>query len=113
MQLNVNEIKKQLSGKPKKIGELEGKPVFNVLTKGGLTMVAHLADNGDINVLGVGSHQLIARAVATNEHPKINFTELSKSESNLAPDVLKKYMPEFLELTHKFQTVVAAEQKVK
>lgn len=111
MQLNVNEIKKQLAGKPKKVGDLNGKPVFGLLTKGGLSLIAHVADNGDVKVLGAGSHTMIARSVATQEHPKINFTELSKSESNLAPDVLKKYMPEFLELTHKFQAIIDAENK--
>ncbi len=105
MQLNVNKMKKQLAGKPKQIGDLDGKPVYGLLTKGGLSLIAHLNDDGDLKVLGAGSHAMIARSVARQEHSKINFSELSKSESTLPEDILNRYLPTFTEFTRELQKV--------
>ncbi len=98
-------MSKQLSGKPKEIGKCKGKSIYGVLTKGGLSLVAQIADSGDLKVLGAGSHRMIARCIALQENPDIQFNELSKSDSTLPNDVLQKYLPQFIELTHKMQSI--------
>ena len=89
----MNIEKKHLAGPPKKIGHLDGAPVFHVATLGGLHIVS-VNRHGKSEVLGVGSHPGIAKHLSAKKEKSLVFTELNKSD-NLAvldfPDLLEKY----------------------
>jgi hypothetical protein len=63
----------------KKIGELEGDPVIEVRTIGGYNMVLRLKKSS-APLLAVGSHRALARYIAKQRNPGINFTNLEKGD---------------------------------
>ncbi len=63
----------------KKIGKLNGDPVIEVATKGGLHLVVSVHGN-KVTSLGAGPHKAVARHIAKKKAPDIQFTELSKSD---------------------------------
>ena len=64
----------QLKGKPRKIGTSKGKPVFEILTKGGLAIVVYKGV-----ILGAAPHIAIAKFQARQKEPYIMWDELSKN----------------------------------
>ncbi len=70
----------QLQGKPQKIGELNGRPVMELATKGGLHLVVTMKKNGDTETLGTGSSRAMARYVAKKMNAELVVTALAKSE---------------------------------
>jgi hypothetical protein len=91
----------QLKGKPKRVGELDGDPVMEVETKGGLFLLM-TKKNGESKTLGTGSHPATAAHIAERDFPKLKLTELSKSEK-LDPYTLRKEAEKFTPLTRRFQ----------
>lgn len=78
----------------KKIGDLDGDKVFELGTKGGLHLVVVMRKSGKSETLGAGPHPAVARHIATKREPKINMTELSKSdfvEERFYQHLLSKY----------------------
>lgn len=64
----------------KVIGKLRDKNVTELVTTGGLHIVA--TDNGgDIKILGTGPHRAIARYLAEKSEPDLVIHELSKSDA--------------------------------
>jgi hypothetical protein len=63
----------------KRIGTLDGKPVVEVVTSGGLFMVVY-QKSGTVETLGTGPHRAVARYIAKKREPKLEITELSKSD---------------------------------
>jgi hypothetical protein len=63
----------------KRIGTLDGKPVVELLTTGGLYMVV-MNKNGTVETLGTGPHRAVARFIAKKREPLLVVTELSKSD---------------------------------
>lgn len=63
----------------KKIGQLNGKPVIELVTTGGLHMVV-TASGGGFETLGTGPHRAVARHIAMKRERDIMWTELSKSD---------------------------------
>lgn len=59
----------------KKIGKSKGKDVWLLKTKGGLNVVTVGS-----TIAGMGPHACVARRVAQNYEPEIQFTELSKGD---------------------------------
>lgn len=99
----MNITPEQLKGKPKKIGDLDGNPVMEVETKGGLFLVMTKA-NGKPKTLGVGSHPAVAAHIAERDFPGLKITELSKSEA-LEPQVLRAEVARSLPLTRRIQSL--------
>lgn len=87
---------KQIKTK-KKIGDLEGDPVYEIETKGGLYLDV-VMKKGKSEILSTGSHRAISRHIALKDNPGLTISELSKSEQ-LPEEVLQMHLPEFLELT--------------
>lgn len=75
----MNLDKNQLAGDPIKIGLLHGKPVFQVVTKGGFYMDI-VAKDGSFKTLGTGSHHYLARHIAEKNEPSIKWTDLKKGD---------------------------------
>lgn len=80
--MNIDE--KQLAGKPRQVGTLDGVPVMEFATKGGLNLITTMRSNKP-EILGAGSHRAIARNVAKktvkkNYRNAIQWSSLEKSE---------------------------------
>lgn len=74
----MNLDKNQLAGLPKKIGTLNGKPIFHVVTKGGFNMCL-IAKAGGFETLSCGPHVAIARHIASKREKEIVW-ELAKGD---------------------------------
>lgn len=75
----MNITPQQLKNKGKKVGELNGSPVMEFETKGGLFLLMTKVD-GKPKTLGAGGHPATAAHIAERDFPDLNITELSKSE---------------------------------
>lgn len=60
------------------VGDLNGKQVWHVATKGGWHMLVAM-DGGRPKPLGAGNHQAYARHLAKQRHPKLKLATLAKS----------------------------------
>lgn len=94
----------QLAGTPEKIGELDGRPVMEMATKGGLHLVVTIKKNGNTETLGTGSSRALARYVARKMNPELKVTELAKSEEAPA-QALGNAAPEFFALTRRLRVL--------
>lgn len=97
---------KQMDERPKKVGELHGRPVMHLRTKGGLHIMAKA--NGE--VLGTGPHRAVARHIAQKHEPEIVWTELSKSD-HITPDSFALVLPKYEEQTEALRTLQAARRQ--
>jgi len=64
----------------RRIGNLHGQPVIEILLKGGLVLVTSIKD-GKPFTAGLGPHRCVARFMAEKAEPDLELTELSKSEA--------------------------------
>ncbi len=93
----------QLKQKPKKVGKTDtGKDVFEVETKGGLSLIVSPKD-GSFETLGTGPHRAVARHIAAKRMPGIQWSDLHKSESLDLPTIQA--------LLPKYEAVTAAYRK--
>ena len=88
---------KQIDQKPKKVGNLNGKPVFHLRTKGGLHILV-MQKNGAYETLGTGPHRAVARHIASKHEPEIVWSELSKSD-HVDADAYALILPKYEEMT--------------
>ena len=91
---------KQLDGKPKKVGTLDDKPVYQVRTKGGLNMICGPTGKP----LGVGPHQAVARAIALKAEPTLVWNDLANGDY-CPPDSYEFLMPKYEALTARIQAL--------
>jgi len=68
-----------IKGAPKRIGRLDGSPVFLLVTKGGLNVILARYASG-AKALASAPHPGIAKAMASRSYPDLIIDELSKSE---------------------------------
>lgn len=87
------------------IGKLKGKDVHELLTTGGLHIVA-VSEGGKTRVLGTGPHRGVARYIAEKNEPSLIITELSKSDA-LDPVTLMNEVPKYEALTKHMQSLGA------
>jgi len=82
----------------KKVGKLDGQPVFEVGLKGGLHLV--LASRaGKFETLGAGPHRAVARFIAKKKtEDKIEFTDLSKAD-HVEPEHFADVLDDYIRLT--------------
>ena len=88
MNIKANEIEYK-----KQIGTLEHDPVVEIGMKGGLHLIVAVRKSRT-ETLGAGPHRAVARHIARKREPKIEITELSKSDDldlSLFAGVLAKY----------------------
>ena len=82
----------------KKVGKLDGHPVFEVGLKGGLHLV-FASRNGKLETLGAGPHRAVARFVAKKKtEDKVEFTDLSKADW-IEPEHFADILPQYEALT--------------
>ncbi len=91
----MNVDRNQLTGSPKRIGQIKGNPVMSMLTKGGLSIITF---NG--KVIGAAPHRAMARIIAQNAHPDLVIDELSKSEE-VDPSLFAHLIPTWTEITQR------------
>jgi hypothetical protein len=84
----------------KRIGTLDGKPVIELMTTGGLYMVV-MNKNGNVETLGTGPHRAVARFLAKKREPNLVVTELSKSDW-LDEAAIMSVAPKYEELAERF-----------
>lgn len=89
----MNVTEKQMVGKPKEVGTLNGDKVMEIELRGGLFMLVVAKSGGKTETLSLGSLSAIAHHVARKEHPEIKFTELVKHE-NFPPWLIGKLAEE-------------------
>ncbi len=93
--------KKQLAGKPKKVGDLDGRAVFSLVTKGGCHLL--VAPKGtSFETLAVAPHRAVARHIAMKQHKSIKWQELSKGDW-LDPKEFEHILPKYEALTKSLQ----------
>jgi hypothetical protein len=84
-----------------KVGTLNGSPVFELITKGGLHLIAS-AQNGTIKYISTGPHRAVSRFIAEKNEPEVLW-EISKSEEFLVDvNLFAPIIPDYIELTKKF-----------
>lgn len=79
----------------KRVGTLNGSPVFEVGLIGGLHLIMK---SGEKEPLGAGPHRAVAQHIAKKRNPDIIWTELSKSDW-IEPEFYMHLVPEFEDFT--------------
>lgn len=91
---------KQLDGKPRKIGLLKGQPVMEARTKGGFHMVTDAAGKP----IGAGPHRAIARIIAKNRNPDVQYFDLAKG-GWVDPALVSWLLPKWEGVTDRLATI--------
>lgn len=99
--------RKQIDEKPKKVGNLNGKPIFHIRTKGGLHVLV-MQKNGTYETLGTGPHRAVARHIASKHEPEIVWSELSKSD-HCSVDQFEFVLPKYEAITDALRALVPKE----
>ncbi len=95
----MNVDSRQLSKPARRIGQLKGVPVMELITKGGLNIVAC---NG--KPIGCAPHRALARIIAQNNHPDLCIDELSKSEDeSVDVSLFAHLVPVWTDITDKLK----------
>jgi len=94
---------KQIDEKPKKVGNLHGKPVYHLRTKGGLHILV-MQKGGHYETLGTGPHRAVARHIAMKHEPEIVWSELNKSD-HVDVKAFELILPKYEELTTALRTI--------
>ena len=88
----------QLKQKPRKVGKTEeGKDIFEVETKGGLSLIVAPKDGG-FETIGTGPHRAVARHIAKKRCPGIQWSDLHKSDAVDLPTI-EALLPKYEALT--------------
>jgi hypothetical protein len=87
----------------KKVGQLKGKPVYHVKTRGGL----HMISKEDGSLIATGPHGGVARHIAKKYEPEVEWTELAKAE-HLEEAVLAHLLPKYIELSDRMRALQAS-----
>jgi hypothetical protein len=95
MRIPTNEIEFKRA-----VGKVKGKVLWHVKTRGGLHLMA--LDGGE--VVGAASHRAVARHIAQQHEPGLEWTELSKGEWAALSDY-EFCLPEYQELTDRMRTL--------
>lgn len=90
----------------KKVGKSKTGDVTYLKTVGGL----HLVVNGRGTILGSGPHRAVARHLAQQFDPELQWTELSKSD-HVDVAYFQHLLPEYEALTREFRTAQLLRQE--
>lgn len=81
----------------RKVGTLEGKPVFEVGTIGGLHLII-ATRKGKTETLGVGPHRAVARHIAKKREPDFILTDLAKGD-DCPEESFSTLLPKYEQIT--------------
>jgi hypothetical protein len=98
----VNLTENHIASK-KRVGTLDGKPVVEIETTGGLYLLVMRKAAG-VETLGAGSHKAVARYIAKKKHKNLEITELAKSEQ-VEPEHFAHLLPEWEAFTSRCNRV--------
>lgn len=101
----MNPIKEHDIASKKRIGTLDGKPVVELQTTGGLVIVC-CNKSGVTEVCGSGPHRAVARFLAKKREPTMTISELSKSDAIDMPSILS-VAPKYEALTNLLNSELA------
>lgn len=90
--MNLDNVTPQEIRNTKKIGVLGDDNVYQIDTKGGLTLILVKTDEKG-EFIGAGSHPAMARHAAKKRRPELVYTEMAKSYVD--PSTFEAYLPEF------------------
>ena len=85
----------------KQVGKVNSNPVFEVLTTGGLYMNI-LGKGAGFEVIGTGPHRGVARYIAEQKQPGVEWNDFAKSEF-IDPAHFMFLIPKYTDLTDAFQ----------
>lgn len=88
----------------KRIGSLDNAPVYEVGLIGGLFLVVK-PKGSSFETLGAGSHKAVARHLAKKLHPKMEVTELSKSEW-IDPSTFQHQLPKYENIVNQLNDAI-------
>lgn len=91
----------QIRGKPRKVGKVGANPVWELESKGGLSMICVDRD-GKLETIGSGPLSAVARHIAENREKEIAWTEIRKADY-VAPEHFVHLLPEYEELTDRLR----------
>jgi hypothetical protein len=91
----------QIKGKPRKVGKVGSHPVWEMESKGGLSMVT-VDREGKLETIGSGPLSAIARHIAENREKDIVWTEIRKSDY-VDPQHFQHLLPEYEDLTDRLR----------
>ena len=92
MQISANQVQSK-----KQIATLGGSPVFEIVTTGGLHIIA-LIKCGKLDVLGTGSHRAISRYLAEQKEPDLEWMDLRKAD-HVPLEYFQDLLPRYRRLT--------------
>jgi len=92
LSLEPNQIKTK-----KTVGKVNTNPVFEVVTKGGL-WVNILGKGAGFEVIGTGPHRGVARYIAEQKQPNIQWNEFAKGDY-IDPIDFAFVLPKYVEFT--------------
>ena len=93
----MNLEENQIDQKPRKVGEVKGKPVFHLRTKGGLHVMV-MMKGASFETLATGPHVAVARHIAQKYEPEIVWSGLSKAD-HVNPESFALVLPKYEMLT--------------
>lgn len=94
---------KQIDEKPKKVGNLHGKPVYHLRTKGGLHVLV-MQKGAGYETLATGPHRAVARHIASKYEPEIIWSELSKAD-HVGIESFQMILPKYEEITEALRSL--------
>lgn len=97
MDINPVEIKSKTQ-----IGSLDGKSVWELALKGGLSVIARIAKSG-VEILSAAPHRAIGRFMAKKKFPKLELITLEKSE--YPPAAFQHLIPEYEAITDRLNAL--------
>lgn len=95
------DLKAEHIASKKKVGNLKGKPVIELVTTGGLHLVV-AAKNGSFETLGTGPHRAVARHIAMKRESEITWSELNKAD-HVDVSHFESLLPRYEQLTDEFR----------
>lgn len=95
---------KQLTGKPKHVGDLDGRRVLELHTKGGLSMIVAQRVGKSSEILGTGPHRAVARATAMRHAKEIKWNDLAKGDW-IDPSAYEFLMPKWMAFTDEMRAL--------
>lgn len=90
--MDISDVKPQEIKNTKKIGHLGEDSVYQIDTKGGLTLILVKTDESG-EFIGAGSHPAMARYAAKKRKPDLVYSELAKSYVD--PSTFDAYLGQF------------------
>lgn len=98
----INITKEQLRSAPRRIGKFKnGDAIFEMITKGGFAVILAKTAKG-AKVLAGSPHIAVSKHIARTKYDDIEFSELSKAESDFDAKAMKPVIDLWSNFTDKY-----------